>query len=420
MPESLRDSFAAVFFGNPAGLAVTRRADSVIVEVNAAYCKITGFAREEIIGKTAVSLGIWLDPLEREYFLQQLTTERRVKDYQMRIRCKSGELRYLDVSAELADFQGVECLLTMVIDITQHAQLRLQLEAALADAHRFREALDNVPAYVYIKDLQRRYTYGNKLTLSLFGRTAETIQGATDADFFPAAAAKRLQEIDRRVFSGESTAEEIQVPDSGSGARVYWEVKSPILHNGTIGGLVCIATDITRHKELERKLEEQAHTDSLTQLPNRSYFFEMARKEFARSKRHNKPLSIAMIDLDRFKSINDTYGHEMGDSVLRAVAAVCRKTLRESDLIGRIGGEEFAVLWPETNAAQVRDAAERLRKAIDESTVPMDRGPPVHFTASLGIATLSEADVNLDVFLNRADKALYEAKRAGRNKVNFA
>lgn len=412
--------FAQLFHHSPAGLAVTRRSDSIIVEVNEAYCAITGFSREELIGKTTISLGIWLEPSEREAFVEKLIEQGHVKDHNMKIRSKSGELRYLNVSAELTEFNGVDCLLTMIIDRTERAQIRLQLEATLAEAHRFREALDNVPAYVYIKDLSHKYTYGNKLTLALFGRNAETIIGAVDGDFFPTDTVAKLHEIDRRVFSGENTAEEILVPDTGSGEKVYWEVKSPIHYHGTIGGLVGISTDITQHKELERKLAWQAHTDFLTQLPNRSYFFEMAHKEFARARRYNEPLSIAMLDLDHFKVINDTYGHEIGDQVLKALGKVCLETLRESDIIGRIGGEEFAVLWPNADQKHAAEAAERLREAIDLAKLPLERGLPVQFTASLGVATLGAEDINLDVFLSRADKALYEAKRTGRNKVCFS
>ncbi len=420
MPLSDSTPFAQLFHHNPAGLVVTRRSDSIIIEVNEAYCDITGFARDEIIGNTALALGIWLEPAERATFVDEILRAGRLRDHRMQIRSKSGELRYLDVFAELAQFDGVECLLTMIIDRTERAQIRQQLEAAVADATRFREALDNVPAYVYIKDTNHRYAYANKLTLALFDRTAETIKGAEDSEFFPPEAVAKLHEIDRRVFSGENTAEEIRITDAVKGSRVFWEVKSPIHDLEKISGLVGISTDITEHKDLERKLEEQAQTDFLTRLPNRSHFFEMAHKEFARSKRYREPLSIAMLDLDHFKNINDTYGHEIGDFVLKELGQICLATLRDSDVVGRIGGEEFAVLWPNADLKHAAEAAERLRAAIDMAKLPLERGLPIQFTASLGVATLDEADVNVDMFLSRADKALYEAKRTGRNKICFA
>ena len=103
--------------------------------------------------------------------------------------------------------------------------------------------------------------------------------------------------------------------------------------------------------------------------------------------------------------------------MLKEFARICLSTLREADLIGRIGGEEFAVIWPETGGASVIDAAERLRAAVESARVPLARGLPVQFTVSIGVATLDKTDVNLDMFLHRADLALYEAKRSGRNRI---
>jgi diguanylate cyclase (GGDEF)-like protein/PAS domain S-box-containing protein len=413
------DPFRIVFQHNPAGLVITRQSDSIILEVNEAYCFITGFAPQEIIGHTTVSLGIWLEPAEREVFVARLIAEGRVKDHEMVIRAKDNTLRYIEVSAETTTFGGVPCLLSMIIDRTERKLLDMELARALNEQNRFREALDHVPSYVYIKDTARRYVYGNRLTLTLFGCTADEIKGSEDSRFFPPETVQQLSAVDARVLSGEHTEEEIVVPDTGAGRRIYWEVKAPIRERGEVTGIIGISTDITAHKNLEQELERQARTDFLTGLPNRSHFFTTAQKELARCRRYNEPLSIGMIDLDHFKMINDTYGHEVGDEVLKKVAEVCLQTLRESDTIGRLGGEEFAVLWTETGRDQAIEAAERLRLAIDTAKLPVEHGLPVQFTASIGVATLSPEDVNLDVILNRADQALYEAKRGGRNKIHF-
>lgn len=175
--------------------------------------------------------------------------------------------------------------------------------------------------------------------------------------------------------------------------------------------------DITDRKQWEQRLEQQARTDFLTGVANRRHFIEEAEQELARAQRYRLPLSIAMIDLDFFKAINDTYGHEMGDRVLKELAKICRATLREIDLVGRIGGEEFAVLFPQTDGVHAFEIAERLREAISAAEIPMTQGLPIHFEASIGIASFRESDANIDVLLNRADQALYEAKRIGRNRT---
>jgi diguanylate cyclase (GGDEF)-like protein len=127
-----------------------------------------------------------------------------------------------------------------------------------------------------------------------------------------------------------------------------------------------------------------------------------------------------MIDIDHFKAVNDTYGHHAGDLALQAVAATSREALRDWDILGRIGGEEFAVLLPETESSQSQAVAERLRQTVATAAVPVERGETTHLTVSIGIATAGSEDDDFDALLGRADQALYEAKRTGRDKVCLA
>ncbi|MDD4912110.1 MAG: diguanylate cyclase [Sideroxydans sp.] len=169
--------------------------------------------------------------------------------------------------------------------------------------------------------------------------------------------------------------------------------------------------------QVRDELERQAHSDYLTGLDNRRHFLGQAETELARTLRYDRDLSILMIDIDHFKQVNDTYGHKVGDIVLQKFASVCRATLRNIDIIGRIGGEEFAVLLPEAGQEQAMDAAERLCAALAVAQVKLDSGLPLHFTVSLGVVTLEEKDTNIDTLLNQADQALYRAKSQGRNQV---
>ena len=178
--------------------------------------------------------------------------------------------------------------------------------------------------------------------------------------------------------------------------------------------------DITEHKNLRAEIERQARIDYLTGLANRRHFMEQAELELSRALRYSKPLSIAMMDIDHFKRVNDTYGHKIGDVVLQKLSQLCQKTLREVDLIGRMGGEEFAILLPETNGERAAEVAERLRASIADTEIPLETGLPLHFTVSIGIATLQGSTVNVDMLLSQADKALYEAKHGGRNRVRVA
>ena len=143
---------------------------------------------------------------------------------------------------------------------------------------------------------------------------------------------------------------------------------------------------------------------------------EQAEREFARAKRYDRPLATIMFDLDRFKRVNDTYGHAVGDQVLQAIGRRCARDLRKIDLLARYGGEEFIALLPECGLAAAKSAAERLCQSIHQATFDTNAGP-VRITISLGAAEMDAACTSLDELLHRADRALYQAKQSGRNRV---
>jgi diguanylate cyclase (GGDEF)-like protein len=168
--------------------------------------------------------------------------------------------------------------------------------------------------------------------------------------------------------------------------------------------------------EQARMLEEWAITDSLTGMNNRRRILTLCELEFQRSRRFNHPMSLLMMDLDDFKAVNDTHGHNIGDQVLTTIAMRCREQLRNIDLIGRYGGDEFLVLLVETDLDAARIVAERIRSHVAEAPVDTDIGK-LKITISVGITSLEKDTPNLDALLNRADKAMYAAKKTGRNRV---
>ncbi len=172
---------------------------------------------------------------------------------------------------------------------------------------------------------------------------------------------------------------------------------------------------LVQNEEIRRGLESLANKDGLTGLMNRRHFMHSAEMELQRSQRYRRPVTVAMADLDFFKKLNDTYGHAAGDSVLKAFAERVREALRQSDLVCRYGGEEFAFLFPEISTAETAKLAERLRAACADNDVPLPDGRRVKVTVSIGLADASECQI--EVALRYADEALYEAKRQGRNRV---
>lgn len=177
-----------------------------------------------------------------------------------------------------------------------------------------------------------------------------------------------------------------------------------------------LQNEIKERTRIQEELRRLATTDGLTKASNRRHFLELSEKEFLRARRYQHPMSVIMIDADHFKNINDTFGHDTGDNVLRELTRAVLKELRNSDLFGRIGGEEFAATLPETDEESAAQVAERLRETI-ESLALKAGDEDFQFTVSIGIAMLSKEDSEFSTILKRADNALYRAKETGRNKV---
>jgi len=191
-----------------------------------------------------------------------------------------------------------------------------------------------------------------------------------------------------------------------------------LVHNsdGTPAFFISQIQDITRSKQLEAELVRIATEDTLTKVNNRRYFFESATREIIRGARFSEPQAVFMIDIDHFKNVNDRYGHEVGDEVLKAMAMTCQRTFREIDIFGRLGGEEFGAFLINTDSNMAGLIAERVRKNVQNCVVDTAKGP-IRFTVSVGVATFTGGLQSLAVRLKTADQALYKAKESGRNRV---
>ncbi|MEJ2061075.1 MAG: sensor domain-containing diguanylate cyclase [Gammaproteobacteria bacterium] len=174
--------------------------------------------------------------------------------------------------------------------------------------------------------------------------------------------------------------------------------------------------DITARKAMEEELTRLANTDPLTESHNRRYFFEAAAREVWRARRSGRSLCVLLIDIDLFKRVNDRFGHAVGDEVLQKVVDLIRSQLRQYDVMARLGGEEFAILVPETGAVEALDVAERIRYHVQESPVQTSSGT-LDMTVSIGLAEVDLRAASMDLALNHADTAMYQAKALGRNRV---
>ena len=181
-----------------------------------------------------------------------------------------------------------------------------------------------------------------------------------------------------------------------------------------IDGQMIIIRDVTERKQFEEQLYYLSTTDELTGLYNRRYFIKVAADELERAKRYHKYFSLILMDIDHFKSINDTYGHSAGDDILRSLGLLLQNRLRKSDTAARLGGEEFGVILPETGLDQAYTAAEQIRKKIVSSPVEYE-GQTINYTLSAGVTSCYSSTNSIEDLMRKADRALYEAKEKGRN-----
>ncbi len=205
-----------------------------------------------------------------------------------------------------------------------------------------------------------------------------------------------------------------------SGAVFFCEIS--LIKVGMKAGtfLVAILRDITKSKENEKKLQNLAEIDALTGIMNRGTIENVLRREFERATRYDKNLALLILDIDHFKKVNDAFGHDMGDFVLKHLTLICRDNIREVDSIGRWGGEEFVVLMPEIDSKGVFVVAEKLRTSIENQPIEFDSGEKIQITISIGGAFYKKSNPKWELLFKEADKALYQAKEQGRNRFCMA
>ncbi|WP_425667648.1 diguanylate cyclase [Vibrio tubiashii] len=277
--------------------------------------------------------------------------------------------------------------------------------------------LNEIGSYVFVKNRQGEYLYANQLTLELFNTTLNELKGKTDYAFFEPHMLADILKTDEMVFNtGQKVInEERALAVTDGRVRVYRAIKQPIIHSKTkqVIGLIGVSTDITDIVELREKLAEQAYTDELTRLYNRRKIWQCFESSYEKARQKDSALSCIIIDIDHFKRVNDSFGHDFGDNVIVELANIIHSNLRKSDHCGRVGGEEFLIVLNDTTGKEALDVAERLRHQFLESELNILESP---FSLSCGVTQFSPNDSEFLDLYRRADDALYKAKHLGRNR----
>lgn len=306
-------------------------------------------------------------------------------------------------------------------DISVRLEMQKQRDAL---AERNRLLLDSAGDGIYGCDLNGRCTFINPMALKMLGYEQEEVLGydqhaifhyrRSNGDAYPPIECP----IHQTVHDGQVRAcEDAFIRKDGRMFPVHMRV-TPLCEQGRRVGAVVVFQDITERRQLQDRLLELASTDGLTGLHNRRHFMERLQSELHRIRRSRRSAALLMLDLDFFKAINDRYGHAAGDTVLRFFAELLRSNARQSDLVARLGGEEFAVLLPDCDLNAAAIFAERLRGSLALAEIPYAERL-LQVTVSIGCTDLGPDDSNPEICLSRADDALYRAKASGRNCIRL-
>lgn len=396
---------------NSRDLVVRMRLDGTRLYISPSVREMLGYAPEELL-EPRWELVHGDDRAKLVDVVRGLKARGDTARVSYRIRRSDGEYAWLEALAQrVAGPTGdADEIVYTARDISE----RVLAERALEQSERrLRAVTDNAPAMITYNDMDERYTFANAPSARMFGIAPSELIGRTLREACGEALYASLQPRIAAALRGER--QHFEGDAEMGGRRYYYESNfvPDVDADGRCRGFFALTTDITRRKLAELELDRLARIDSLTGIANRRQFDEAFAATISRAQRHARPLALLYLDIDRFKSINDSLGHQIGDAVIRAFATRLQLCLRQEDLLARLGGDEFVVALEEV--ARPEDAGTVAHKIVEAMRLPLPLGDKtLSFTTSVGVA-FTRAPRDAETLIKLADRALYAAKEAGRN-----
>jgi len=384
---------------------ILREGDGKIVYVNEVAYKSRGYTKDEFFGLSPYQL-VPPDEAKNVERMKEKTLKEGAVFYETKGIRKDGSIFPVEVELRLIEPGGKKLILSVIHDVTERkkAEAELLLE---------QQILDSATDSILLRDAGGRIIYANEIAYKSLGYTKEELLNMNVQQLLVPEEARLVSVRSKDMLSrGTIIFESTLVRKDGS--QIPVEVKSSSIESGGKQFFIAVNRDITQHKEMEEYIKQLAYYDALTGLPNRALFndrFALAQEHAAR---YQHLLGLMMMDLDRFKEINDSMGHEAGDSLLKEVASRLVSSMRKIDTVSRMGGDEFVLLMPEMNREEdIITIVQRMLEAFQKPFVI--RNSEITVTFSLGIALYPYDGRDLDSLVRNADIAMYQVKKRGRN-----
>jgi diguanylate cyclase (GGDEF)-like protein/PAS domain S-box-containing protein len=393
--------------------------DGVVQLVNDRFCEMLGYAREELIGRNAEFLLAY--PADVELMRAKIRARERGNSdqYSVRVRRRDGTVIWLEIGgAPVFDGQArVVGSIGVHNDVTE----RRQAEQALRDSEaRYRLMAEHSTDLISRTTPNGTLTYASDAARRLLGYEPTELIGRSIYEFIDRQDAEEVHQLSKLIDGVHPMTFSYRVHHK-DGKRLWFETTSRGVTDGASGRMieiVSVSRDVSERKRVEEQIEYEAYHDALTGLPNRRLFHDRLTVALAHARRMRNAVGVMFLDLDRFKYVNDTLGHSVGDELLKAVAARLKAVLREEDSIARMGGDEFTVL-----VGDLRDAGDVVKvaqKLLETVAQPLRlEGQDLFITTSIGIAMFPADGDSAEILLKNADHAMYRAKDAGRNAVRM-
>jgi len=417
--EALKESEERyrALFDRSLDLVYVRDIKGNFIDANPASLSLLGYRREDIHTLNFASL---LDPAQFPktiQILKELTeTGFQKEPGEFSLKREDGTYLYVETQESVIYRNGKP---HSVQGVGRDVTARKRADAALQESEeKYRSLVENINDVLLTLDTQGNITYISPVVERLSNYKISDLIGKPFTQLIYQEDLPALLDRFTRLMSGQLEPWEFRVVDK-DGRFIFVRTSSrPIYEDGQVVGITTLMTDITERKRLEQKLEEMATHDFLTGLPNRVLLLDRFNIAAALAHRNKARLAVMSLDLDKFKTINDTLGHDAGDQVLKAVSTRLTGIIRASDTLARVGGDEFILVMLETN--HVEDATAIAQKILDSFTEPLSiDGHQLHLTTSIGIAIYPEDAQDLETLTKQSDAAMYYSKGHGRNQFKF-